>query len=217
MKTVFVLVTIFILPCMALQRLRDSRARPRVRHAVENDQDMAFIATLVVSGQEVHPIVDTGSFELVLFEAGCDGCSDTRTYFNPRVADDTFKKLTVEGTENYGSGRTFSKASVGTLQVRDGLKEHLHGDAQLFWLANQVDLNFEVGSEFGGIFGLGPPASAVDFAVANAKYIKEAVLKMGPNITTESQEHPSSACRRQSTTPWLRRSADFWKFLVATI
>jgi len=126
--------------------------------ALENEADMSFTAKVAVSGQEMHPIMDTGSFELVLFEHGCTGCEADTTFFDTSKADASFTSLGVESEQGYGSGTAVSGAKKGKVGLGP-----MH-TPQMFWLAHDLMMDVAVDDSFGGIFGLGPPASAQVFA-----------------------------------------------------
>merc|ERR1719265_2917482 len=125
---------------------------------------MTFTTSVSVSGEQVHPIMDTGSFDLVLFEHRCTGCSGDHTYFSRKKAGQDFVDMGVEARQCYGSGTTHSSA------VRSGVSvDGLQASRQMFWLAHDVLLNLNLGDSYGGIFGLGPPASSLAFAVDDLK------------------------------------------------
>jgi len=136
-----------------------------VRLKLDNVDDMIFTASVVVSGEKVHPIMDTGSFELVLFEHGCAGCSGDHTYFNRAKAGKDFKEMGIEAQQSYGSGTAYSSA----VQSGVSLDSLYSGKQQMFWLAHDVYMDTYLDDSFGGVFGLGPPASALAFAVEELK------------------------------------------------
>jgi len=141
-----------------------------VRVQLENVDDMAYTAKVWVSREAVHPIMDTGSFELVLFEHGCQGCQADKTFFDRNKAGKDFKPIGFDAEQGYGSGTAISAAVRARVSMND-----MQGGGQPFWLAHDLNMDLPVDDSFAGIFGLGPPASALAFAVEELDAAKQEV------------------------------------------
>lgn len=160
--------------CAALQKHAPPAAQTGpVRVELENVDDMMFTASVPTSGETVRPIMDTGSFELVLFEKNCRGCSDSSAYFDAGTSGNDYQDGKVEATQAYGSGQTISRAVTASAVMEDEVNNEIQVKNQMFWLAAEVDMEFAVEDTVGGIFGLGPPASALTFAEDNLRYEQE--------------------------------------------
>lgn len=141
--------------------------------------------------------MDTGSVELVLFAKDCTGCTDTSKYFDPNTADSDFEVSDLSATQAYGSGETKSKAVYANVRMSER-NLSIKVKKQVLWLANEVDMDFVVSGDFSGVFGLGPPASALTFALDDAAYVKEAGADYD---VIENQERVVELENR--TAPWL--------------
>lgn len=155
-----------------------SEANNIVRTTLTNVDDMAFTGSLSISGERVHPIIDTGSFEIVIFKKRCKGCTDTSSYFDPTASASDYEPTKLTAKQSYGSGETTSTAVFANVRMTDGA-DNAKVKKQVFWLASEVDMNFKVSGEFSGVFGLGPPASALSFAQDDLAYVKDAVARSG--------------------------------------
>lgn len=236
-----------------MQRGRDARsalepassASP-VRTVLTNADDMAFTGAMTVSGQKVHPIMDTGSFELVLFAKDCTGCTDTSKYFDPSSAKSDYEYTDLSATQAYGSGETKSQAVYANVRMSEsGLS--IKVKKQVFWLADEVDMDFVVSGDFSGVFGLGPPASALTFALDDATYVREAgadsnvIASLERVVELENQTAPwllNAECTMFSvciepgygqngvlvyndampdSSNWIATNGEFWQVALSTV
>jgi len=177
-----------------------------LRTTITNVDDLAFTGTLTVSGEDVHPIIDTGSFELVLFAKKCKGCSNTSKYFDYSNATSDYKETDLSATQSYGSGETHSTAVYANVKMTDS-NNQVKVKKQVFWLANEVDMDFDVSGDFSGVFGLGPPASALSFAVSDLSYVQDAIASMEGTDTQSAGDLVDTleqvVALENETYPWL--------------
>lgn len=147
----------------------EAGARERVWQKLTNVEDMYYVGAFDVAGVKVKPIMDTGSFELVLFGKDCTGCKDSTGFLDRGHASEHLHITDLKSSQFYGSGATISNASFGSVAVypdeNDSSLYQYWGQA--FWFATEVWMWIPITGSFAGIFGLGPPASAAVWAQKN--------------------------------------------------
>mmetsp|Transcript_113567 Transcript_113567/g.301785 ORF Transcript_113567/g.301785 Transcript_113567/m.301785 type:complete len:476 (-) Transcript_113567:86-1513(-) len=127
-------------------------ARPNhrsVRQEMENYMDMQYFATITIGGQEITGIIDTGSFELVVFETHCQNCGIAAKYNKARSHRHT--KGSIKRGLFYGSGDIYAAEAFD--QVEFGPKEV----TQSFWEAYEAFMPVLQQAYFQSIIGVGPP------------------------------------------------------------
>jgi len=119
------------------------------RQAMSNYMDMQYFATISVGGQEITGIVDTGSFELVVFETHCMNCGIAAKYNKFRARN--HHKGRVKRGLFYGSGdiyaaEAFDMVAFGPNEIN-----------QSFWEAYEAFMPVLAQAHFQSIIGVGPP------------------------------------------------------------
>lgn len=128
------------------------------RQPMQNHDDLAYTATVTVGGQEVQGILDTGSFELLVFSTTCGSCGSVASFYN-HSRSGTHEHGFLMTMHSFGSGDTHSMlayedVSLGPLEV----------DRQYFWEVYSAQLPILHAGTFQAIVGVGPPASVQEGA-----------------------------------------------------
>jgi len=144
------------------------------RQELENFADMQYTANITVGGQAISGIIDTGSFELVVFEANCSGCGRSAKY----VAADSpmHSKGTLRRGLFYGSGDVYAQEAFDSVTVGP-----LPAVNQSFWEVYQATMAVLQTARFQAIIGIGPAqrprAEAWEQMQSAVEDIKETVLR----------------------------------------
>jgi hypothetical protein len=126
------------------------------RQALTNFNDVQYTGFIQVGDQTLSGILDTGSFDLVVFSAVCDSCGTAGRY-NP-ASSKHHRQGNLTSSHGYGSGTVTTQfasdmVSVGPYAPR----------SQSFWEVLDANMPVLAHSEFQCIIGLGPPETpAVD-------------------------------------------------------
>lgn len=120
------------------------------RQTMVNIGDIEYVSYLKVGGQTIAGILDTGSFELVVFSTECKTCGMAAKY-NPKKSSD-HKAGPLMTVQSYGSGDTYSwEASdmigIGPFQPKN----------QSFWEVVDARMPILRSAAFQAIVGVGPP------------------------------------------------------------
>merc|ERR1719253_1313014 len=103
-----------------------------------------------VGNQTITGIMDTGSFELVIFTTKCTTCGRAASY-NPNVST-THRSGMLMTTMTYGSGDTYSMEGADVVSIGG-----IEGREQTFWEVVEARMPILRNAEFQAIIGLGPP------------------------------------------------------------
>eukprot|EP00420_Gonyaulax_spinifera_P022006 CAMPEP_0197891094 /NCGR_PEP_ID=MMETSP1439-20131203/27367_1 /TAXON_ID=66791 /ORGANISM="Gonyaulax spinifera, Strain CCMP409" /LENGTH=573 /DNA_ID=CAMNT_0043511169 /DNA_START=53 /DNA_END=1774 /DNA_ORIENTATION=+ len=120
------------------------------RQQLDNMGDLQYHGMLDLGGQQIRGIIDTGSFELVVFSASCTTCGRAAAY--NEAASKSFRPGNVSTVHSYGSGSCMSSDGwedmhLGCLGVR----------SQAIWVAKQCEMPALQMASFNSIVGVGPP------------------------------------------------------------
>uniref|UniRef100_A0A7S2FPN7 Peptidase A1 domain-containing protein n=1 Tax=Alexandrium andersonii TaxID=327968 RepID=A0A7S2FPN7_9DINO len=120
-----------------------------VRQEMQNYMDMQYFASIAIGGQEITGIIDTGSFELVVFETHCQNCGIAAKY--NKMKSNKHRKGVIKRGLFYGSGdiyaaEAFDMVDFGPKQVN-----------QSFWEAYEAFMPVLQQAYFQSIIGVGPP------------------------------------------------------------
>ncbi|CAK0797009.1 unnamed protein product, partial [Prorocentrum cordatum] len=85
------------------------------RQVMVNIGDIEYVSYLHVGGQTIAGILDTGSFELVVFSTECKTCG-TAAKYNPKLSK-THKPGALMTVQSYGSGDTYSWEAKDTVSI----------------------------------------------------------------------------------------------------
>lgn len=124
------------------------------RQQLLNLDDAQYTAEINVGGQSLHGILDTGSFELLVFDKQCGSCGPRRLLYDHTSSSSyTGGDLMMEHT--FGSGETFSLEAYDTVSLGP-----LHIAGQHFWEVYDAAMPILAGASFQAIVGVGPADSA---------------------------------------------------------
>mmetsp|Transcript_83343 Transcript_83343/g.231276 ORF Transcript_83343/g.231276 Transcript_83343/m.231276 type:complete len:484 (-) Transcript_83343:103-1554(-) len=121
-----------------------------VRQQLSNYVDMQYFASITVGGQEITGIIDTGSFELVVFETHCTSCGMAAKY--NKLMSDKHHKGKVKRGLFYGSGDIYAVEAFDTVRVG-----HSREVNQSFWEGIEAFMPVLDQARFQSIVGVGPP------------------------------------------------------------
>lgn len=119
---------------------------------LHNNQDMDYTAGIQVGGQNLRCVMDTGSFELVVFTDRCKSksCKKNHRLYKPSKSR-TLRELQWEKDLVYGSGDVKAK------MMEDNVAFGLGNTSISFWAVVDADLPVLEEGSFECIFGLSHP------------------------------------------------------------
>jgi len=126
----------------------------RIKQVLLNHQDTLYTGTIDMGGETIEGILDTGSFELVVFGKHCMTCGTAVAYDHDK-------------SSNYSAGTNMKQLSYGSgsCNTRDGYDAvscgGLKAEKQAFWETMNCRMPLLANAEFNAIVGVGPPGEAV--------------------------------------------------------
>mmetsp|Transcript_49826 Transcript_49826/g.108327 ORF Transcript_49826/g.108327 Transcript_49826/m.108327 type:complete len:545 (+) Transcript_49826:66-1700(+) len=147
-----------------LQRtVRNALDIPEDWQILSNSGDAQYTAALTVGGQTFNAILDSGSFDILLFSKRCTFmCGDITKLYDVDKST-TYSQGSINSQQIFGSGSTLSEEGWESISIGgDTVKE------QIFWMVYDADMPILWDSSFQAIVGLGPPGSAIKLAEADA-------------------------------------------------
>jgi len=151
------------------------------RQVMVNIGDIEYVSYMKMGGQTIAGILDTGSFELVVFSSECKTCGTAGKY-NPRLSK-THKPGALMTVQSYGSGDTTSweardTVSMGPFDIKN----------QTFWEVTDARMPILRTAAFQAIIGIGPPETPAADAWTEVQTSLESVSK----YYNESRRPPKS-------------------------
>jgi len=177
-----------------------------IRQELRNVGDVQYTLPLVVGGQSISAIPDTGSFDLLVFSTRCVKCGGTANLFDDSVSS-SYASSDMDAEQTFGSGKTesieaFDTAGLGTMHVQD----------QVFWEVVDADMPLLSKATFQAILGVGPPRGAVKIADKEAAGMVAEVSAMQdegrtvPDAYMDTVKHYAEVAKRvRNQTPILKR------------
>jgi hypothetical protein len=120
------------------------------RQAMTNYNDVQYVSFMEVGNQTISGILDTGSFELVVFSTVCQSCGQASRYDPARSATHTQGKLAI--SQAYGSGDLFCQEAWDMVKIGPYPPR-----SQSFWEVTSGKMQVLQYSAFQAIIGIGPP------------------------------------------------------------
>lgn len=176
------------------------------RQELFNFKDLQYYAELSVGTppQKFTGVIDTGSFELVVFSRACEDCGGA-TY--DAGASSSHRAGTLANSLSYGSGEiqanhSCDKFAIGPFQPKD----------QCFWEGISASMPLLANAQFQAIIGIGPPetpaADAWAFAKSTLRHINRYFRKHlgeGPpnDLFEQANEDISTALQISEARPLL--------------
>lgn len=154
------------------------------RQVMRNVGDTQYLSYFTLGGQTMAGILDTGSFELVVFSQICTSCGKAAQY-DPSLSA-THRAGSMFAGQYYGSGETWSQ------DASDQMLLGPYRINQSFWEVSRAKMPVLFASEFHAIIGLGPPETpakdAWEAAARSAHNISEVLSTVGEvdNATLQS-------------------------------
>lgn len=151
------------------------------RQAMVNFADAQYIAYLNIGQQTIGGVLDTGSFELVVFGSSCYSCGQAAKYNGKKSS--TYVKGHLESQQAYGSGDAFSRDASDLITIGPmGIAN------QTFWEVVDADMPVLLDAQFHAVVGVGPPETPAADAWANAAMAaKEVSNHVGAGIAEDSE------------------------------
>jgi len=129
---------------------QQGKASAKTRQTLTNYHDLQYVAYLSIGKQTLTGIVDTGSFEMVVFSKQCGSCGKAGKYI-PNISS-SYHMGTLTNRQTYGSGDAFSKEATDTVSIASGAQVN-----QTFWEVTHAQMPLLLNAEFQAIVGVGPP------------------------------------------------------------
>jgi hypothetical protein len=82
--------------------------RGTCRQRLANLGDAQYTLIVKVGGQNLNAVIDTGSFDFVVFGRNCSACGNLEDLYDGSKSK-TYTSTATRGTNTYGSGTTYSK------------------------------------------------------------------------------------------------------------
>jgi len=158
-----------------------------VQQDLVNHDDMEYTARITVGGQELNVVVDTGSYDLLVFSNKCTACG-TDGFDSSK--SDSFSSGGLIVDHRFGSGTCNSTDAYDDVLLGELVSNH-----QSFWQVEEANMPVLAKMNFQGVLGVGPPNAAVqkakDDAMA-AKYMHKHDLEQHYAELIEHAESTSS-------------------------
>jgi len=161
------------------------KSKGTVKMELENLGDLQYFGVIEVGGQKIKAVVDTGSFELVVFGSNCTICGSEKDLYDPTKSK-TSIVTDFQASHSYGSGTTYSRFAMDAVKVgRFSISN------QSFWEVYDADMYILSAGNFQSIFGVGPPRSAIKFAQDDDDEVHEELKqlkKSGSKVSKRIQD-----------------------------
>jgi len=123
-----------------------------MRQAMVNFGDAQYVSYMTMGKQVIAGILDTGSFELVVFGSDCTSCG-VAAHYNQHLSE-TFQAGKLFTQQNYGSGGTI--CAEGWEHVSIG---PYPASKQMFWNVQRAQMPILGNAAFEAVIGVGPSES----------------------------------------------------------
>lgn len=137
-------------------QLSDSQFFPKMNsngvEVLENMGNAQYLSTIIVGGQKLKVVPDTGSFSLLVTSTRCDKKECPRRSFDPKGSS-TYKMLQREDFVQYGSGAVWTHEASDQVSLAGRTARSMN-----FWEITRVGDKMETlweNARFDGIMGLG--------------------------------------------------------------
>jgi len=135
------------------QHKAEVRSGAMYHQAMQNYRglDLQYTAEVSVGGQTVQGVLDTGSFELLVFSASCRSCGDWQGLYNATDSS-TYQAGQLKTTHWFGSGAAHSYESFDRVDIGP-----LSAPSVSFWEVYHAEMELLYHSDIQAIVGVGPP------------------------------------------------------------
>jgi len=135
---------------MATKRGKSCNRAAPYKQQLSNYKDLQYHCEMKIGGQTIQGILDTGSFDLVVFSKSCTTCGIAPAY--NELSSGSYAKGILSQEHAYGSGSC--NTADGSDNVAIGCFTAAHQD---MWVAMQCQMPLLVEASFNAIIGIGPP------------------------------------------------------------
>lgn len=139
---------------------------PTFRQTLHNDGDMRYTAEIHVGGQKLRGMLDTGSFEVMVFSKDCNKCGKKAELYDD-ASSATFQPGEGKSIYEFGSGKVSSYQAFDTVEIGPFKSRN-----QTFWKVVDTDIPL-ADWNMQAIVGVGPPGSAIKMDSASQTASKE--------------------------------------------
>eukprot|EP00927_Polykrikos_kofoidii_P034955 TRINITY_DN2953_c0_g1_i1.p1 TRINITY_DN2953_c0_g1~~TRINITY_DN2953_c0_g1_i1.p1 ORF type:complete len:572 (-),score=102.62 TRINITY_DN2953_c0_g1_i1:35-1642(-) len=179
---------------------------PRFIQQLTNYWDLQYTGSVTVGGQEMRALFDTGSFEQYVLSKVCSACGDReRLYKNEQLSNKTAEVL---GIASFGSGTVFTTEVMDSVEMGP-----IVANKTFIWAVTDAKMDILEENSFEMIFGIGPPATAVTLAEADATSARDEAnerVDEGGSITPEMREsivrYDGSLAHAKKAKPFVRET-----------
>eukprot|EP00747_Dinoflagellata_sp_TGD_P162649 gnl/TRDRNA2_/TRDRNA2_180479_c0_seq1.p1 gnl/TRDRNA2_/TRDRNA2_180479_c0~~gnl/TRDRNA2_/TRDRNA2_180479_c0_seq1.p1 ORF type:complete len:549 (-),score=110.61 gnl/TRDRNA2_/TRDRNA2_180479_c0_seq1:70-1716(-) len=147
------------------------------RQPLTNFGDVQYTAEVDIGDQTMQGIIDTGSFEILVFGDECKTCGKAQLYSKSKSSS-FVNGSGLTTTHSFGSGPTKSVEGFESIKIGP-----YHVKNQAFWEVTDARMQvLQSSAQFSAILGVGPPNSAKKLAAEEAHAAmqqEEAMQKAG--------------------------------------
>mmetsp|Transcript_73517 Transcript_73517/g.227984 ORF Transcript_73517/g.227984 Transcript_73517/m.227984 type:complete len:507 (-) Transcript_73517:100-1620(-) len=134
----------------------------KFRQVLRNYHDLQYVTYLSIGQQTISGIIDTGSFELVVFSKRCPTCGKAGK-FDPGVSA-SYRAGSLSNRQSYGSGDAYSREAFDFVSFAAAGSVN-----QTFWEVTHAQMPLLINAEFQAIIGVGPPETPAADAWSTAQ------------------------------------------------
>jgi len=157
---------------------------------LKNSQDTSYTGEVAVGGQKLQAVLDSGSYELLVFAKDCNSCGAAGKKGYDRRQSFTFVEGDLAQMLSFGSGNTFCQDAYENLHIGP-----LQIEKQPLWEVLEADMDVLEFSDFQAILGLGPVGTVKMQAEMDEKKIEALKKKFeasGARIPNKVRKQVSS-------------------------
>lgn len=151
-----------------------------------NNEDVQYSGAVKVGGQTLRGVLDTGSFELLVFSRECKQCGNQSLLYDHHRSPD-YHKGELDIMHSFGSGDTWSHEAWDRVEIGS-----LGAHRQSFWEVLDTAMPVLRTASFQAIVGLGPPGSAIKLAeqqAEQAQAAKRSLVQLGLPIPKDVDDN----------------------------
>eukprot|EP00930_Biecheleria_cincta_P041529 TRINITY_DN28495_c0_g1_i1.p1 TRINITY_DN28495_c0_g1~~TRINITY_DN28495_c0_g1_i1.p1 ORF type:complete len:518 (-),score=56.70 TRINITY_DN28495_c0_g1_i1:158-1711(-) len=135
----------------AYSRHNKGKANLYYDQVLKNTMDTSYTGEIFVGGQKLQAVLDTGSYELLVFSKDCKTCGAAGEQGYDKSRSSTFVEGRLAQLLTFGSGSTFCQDAIENLRIGP-----LQVNQQPIWEVLEADMDILESSDFQAILGLGP-------------------------------------------------------------
>jgi len=132
-------------------RLNKGKVNLYYDQALKNTMDTSYTGEVFIGGQKLQAVLDTGSYELLVFAKDCKSCGAAGEKSYDKSQSLTFVEGQLAQVLTFGSGNTFCQDARESLRIGS-----LQVNQQPIWEVLEADMDILDSSDFQAILGLGP-------------------------------------------------------------